>query len=285
MKARIQKVTTSRQSSFTFRDKSSPRFPFSWHFHPEYELTLIVESRGTRFVGDRVERYDDGDLVLIGPNLPHTWFSEPHDDEPRRHKAVVVQFGHTFLGSGFFERPELAEVARLLDRSSQGLRFTGRTRELAAGELLALRKLGGLDRLLGLLRVLEILSDGRGTHSLSSPTFTPTLDKTRQRRIDRVLGFINERYTTSITQPEAAAVVHMSPAVFSRFFKRTVGRTFVEYVGDMRVSHACRLLIETDLPIVDVCFRSGFNNLSNFNRRFLKIRNVGPREFRRRHTH
>ncbi len=282
MKAHIQKVTSSQQSSFVYRLKADPRFARGWHFHPEYELTHIQRSRGRRLVGDSVENYRDGDLVLLGPNLPHTWQSEDFAGGRRaRHRAVVIQFTGSFLGEHFFERPELKPVADLLERSQRGLQITGRTRDRSAEGMLAMRKLEGFDRLMGLLGILDLLARGKGdVRTICSSRAARAPDPSRQRRLDRVFGYLHESYTEAISQPEAARVLNMTPSGFSRFFRKTTGKTFVEYLGELRVSHACNLLVDTDLSILQIALRSGFNNLSNFNRRFLKLKGMTPREYR-----
>ncbi len=281
MRARAQKVTSSRQASFAFRLKSSRSFPFKWHFHPEYELTLILESSGTRFVGDSNESYQAGDLVLLGPNLPHTWLSEPGEAGDSLHKAIVIHFAADFLGEAFTASPEMGEISELLSRAAGGLHFDSHLRDEAAATLVGMKKQQGFDRLLSLLGILQGLTPGG--RSLSSPAFVPSNRERDLRRIDRVCAFINERCHGRVSQPEVADIAGMTPQAFSRFFRKTVGKTFVDYLADLRVSHACRLLIETDHSVVEVSLRSGFNNLSNFNRRFRKLRGQSPRCFRSAH--
>jgi len=278
MRAAIQKLSAPQRSSFIYQEKSSSRFRFNWHFHPEYELTLISRSQGKRFVADSISDYRDGDLVLLGPNLPHTWQSTA--DGRIRHKAIVLQFSEDFLGSGFFEAWELRQVNRLLRRSAHGLCFSGRSRDEAAKQIEKLGKLSGLQRLTSFIEILEILARSRKAVVISSPGFTPLLHHENHRRIDRVCEYINSNYQQDISQPFVAEMVHMSPSSFSTFFKKTVGLTFVDYVNNLRISHACRLLIETEHSILEICHLAGFNNLSNFNRRFLNSKGSSPREFR-----
>jgi AraC-like DNA-binding protein len=282
MKAHVQRVTPSREASFVFRVKADRRFARGWHCHPEYELTYIVSSRGRRFVGDSIETYESGDCVLLGSNLPHTWLSEP---SAGLHRAIVVQFDASLLGGSLATAPELAAVAALLRRSAMGLRITGRTRDEVARRLLAMRRLRGLDRLLELLRALQAMALGRGDvrpiarHAPAQPP-----DASQLRRIDRVLAYLEERHAGPIAQRDVARLLGMSTAGFSRFFRRATGRTFVAYLAELRISRAARLLIDTDLPVLDVALRSGFANLSNFNRRFRALKGMTPRELRKRHA-
>jgi len=278
MRAAIQKLSAPQRSSFIYQAKSSSRFRFNWHFHPEYELTLIVRSQGKRFVADNISDYRDGDLVLLGPNLPHTWQSTT--DRRVRHRAIVLQFPENFLGGGFFEASELRQVKGLLRRSAHGLCFSGQSRNAATRQIESLGKLSGLQRLTSFLEILEILARSRKAEIISSPGFVPSLHHSNHRRIDRVCEYINDNYQQDISQPFVAELVHMSPSSFSTFFKKTVGLTFVDYVNNLRISHACRLLIETEHSILEICHLAGFNNLSNFNRRFLKSKESSPRQFR-----
>ena len=287
MKAHIQKVTFSQQSSFVYRVKSDSRFARGWHYHPEYELTYIQQSGGRRLVGDNIDNYRSGDLVLLGPNLPHSWRSETTVASSKRctrrlHKAIVIQFKESFLGDGFLKSPELMRVAALLERSARGLHITGRTRDEVSGRMLAMRKLTRFDRLIELLRILEILATGaREVRVISKAICVPSPGARSQDRFDRVFAYLHEKYTGKISQPEVAKLLRMSSSGFSRFFRRTTGKTFVEYLGELRISHACNLLIETDLPILEASLQSGFSNLSNFNRKFLKLKGTSPTAYRR----
>jgi AraC-like DNA-binding protein len=279
MKARIERVWAGDAASFLCRRRTDARFGFTWHFHPEIELTLIVKSRGRRFVGDSIEPYEEGDLVLLGPNLPHTWHSDPGRKGP--HEAVFCQFSREFLGTGFIESPELAAVDRLLARSARGLRFTGRTQREVARRMEGLPRLQGLARLGGLLGVLDELSRSRDARPLSGRGYVPGLRRGDALRIDRVCRFLNERSLDRVTLAQAAGVAHLSIPAFCRMFRRTTGKTLVEYQNELRTGLACRELIETERPVSDIAFASGFNNLSNFNRRFRALKGLCPRDYRR----
>ena len=281
MRAAIQKLLAPQQSSFIYQVKSSASFRFNWHFHPEYELTLIVRSQGKRFVADNISDYQDGDLVLLGPRLPHTWQSFSDSSTRSKHIACIIQFREDFLGSDFFDSLELSAIKGMLGRSAHGLCFSGPARDEAAERIVAMEKLSGLRRLTTFLEILELLARARKVTTISSPGFVPSLNHASHQRIDRVCRYVNENYTKSISQPQAADLVQMSSSTFRRKKKKTVGLTFVEYLNSLRISHACRLLIETDLSILEICHQSGFNNLSNFNRRFLKSKGVSPRQYRK----
>jgi AraC-like DNA-binding protein len=278
MQARLEKVAPGGAASFLFRRRLDPRFGFYWHFHPEIELTYIVRSHGKRFVGDSIEDYEAGDVVLVGPNLPHTW--ESHPGGPGRPEALFCQFAPGFLGERFFEAPELAPVRRLLLRSSQGLRFTGETQRAVAQRLERMDGLPPGARLFALLETLELLSRSREGRMLSSKAFLPSLRTADAGRIDRVCRFIHEHLTEPLSVSRLAREAPLSVPAFSRFFRRATGKTFVRYVNELRIGLACRALIESDRTIAQIAGDSGFGNLSNFNRQFLALKATSPRDFR-----
>ncbi|MEO1236398.1 MAG: AraC family transcriptional regulator [Planctomycetota bacterium] len=275
----LEEIPTERGAFYAARRRDAEGFAYAWHFHPEVELTLILGGRGQRFVGDSIVSFGPGDLVLLGPNLPHTWHSRAASD------AVVVQFNADRLGGGMLDSPEGAAVGELLRRAGRGLAFPGggavlreRTAELP--------ELQGWARVCALLDVLGRLAEAAGVDGgaevLSDPAHVvPPRDDDR-RRIDRVCRLLAERFTGPIAQGEAADAVGLSPASFSRFFRRMTGRTFVAYLHELRIAEACRRLGDPDTPVTDVCFASGFENVSNFNRVFRRLRGESPRAYRRR---
>jgi AraC-like DNA-binding protein len=279
MKAAVERVSPGAGASFLCRRRVDARFGFNWHYHGEIELTAIVRSRGRRFVGDSIEPYGDGDLVLLGPNLPHTWHSEA--GRRGRQEAVFCQFSAAFLGGDFLGTPELAGVKRLLERASRGLRFMGETQKAVFRRMEGLDRVQGLTRLAALLDVLDRLARSRDARPLSSREFVPDLRRGDAERVDRVCRYLNERCTEGVTLAEAAKVAHLSVPAFGRAFRRTTGKTLVGYLHELRTGLACRALIESDRPVSDIAYESGFNNLSNFNRRFRALKGMSPRDYRR----
>jgi len=277
-KASYEKVETLPGRSFAFRTFDLPAFDSPWHFHPEFELTLVTGGTGRRFVADHIGEYGPGDLVLLGPDLPHFWHTESSGEE--RSESLVVQFLPGFLGAGFLDLPELDAVNGLLSNASRGLRFTGRTQERAAEILTRMATRSPQSQLLGLLDALDVLSRSLDVEVLATKGFSPALDTRTEERINRCQSFIFEHLHDPFRLDDVAAHMSMSPSAFSRYFKRTMGKTFSHFVNELRVGKACRTLLETDRPIAEIAYKSGFNNLSNFNRRFKELRGVSPRRFR-----
>jgi AraC-like DNA-binding protein len=280
MQALFEKIQPDGQS-FLVKERREKRFDFCWHYHPELELTWIAEGRGTRFVGDDISHYGAGDLVLLGPNLPHTWQAPLEARAMQR--AVYAQFNAEFLGPQFLAAPEMSAVRRLFERAGSGLHFGPKTASEGGARLEKLLAAAGVQRLAQLLELWDLLARARDAAPLSSEAFDAQLRRGDQHRIDAVCRFINERIEYGVSQPEAAKVAHLSVPAFSRFFRRSLGRTFTAYVNELRVGRACQLLIETDKTIAEICYTVGFENLSNFNRRFLALKDLSPRAFRARY--
>jgi len=278
VKPRHERITGSDQASFRFFVRRERRYAFNWHYHPEYELTLITRGTGTRFVGDDVTRYTAPNLVLIGPDLPHTWLGEIGDGP---HEAIVVQFGSALLGL-FANAPEFTAVTALLARARQGTAFAGDVCERSTKMLLEMERQSPRRRLRSLLEVLDELADAKPVQGISGPRFESRLDAAARRRIDEVIRYVGTHYRSEVSQPEAARIAGLSTAAFSRFFRRATNKTFVSYVQELRLSHACDLLMHGEESVTTICFASGFANIAHFNRCFRRSKGLTPRDFRKR---
>ncbi len=280
MRALFEKVAIGPGESFACRTYALPRFDSPWHFHPECELTLIESSHGLRLVGDSIERFEPGDLVLLGSNLPHCWSNPP--DWRGRARSVVIQFQGGEVS--WLTPPEFTAVRRLLARAERGLHFSGRPARLAAARLRAMTGLAPLPRLLALLEVLHDLARVAAARPLASPGFAPPLNTADTGRLGRVLDYVNTAAAEGVTQPEAARRAGLSPAAFSRYFRKKMGRTFEAFVNEVRVGRICRALIEEpDRSVAEIAYAAGYNNLANFNRQFLRRTGLAPVAYRTQH--
>lgn len=277
------KLPKPPQSSFKYKRIRLEALKFNWHFHPEYEIMLMVNSRGKRFIGDSISYYKEGDLFFIGPNLPHTWYSpEGVMGKQIPHEAILIQFIENFAGLNVAEVPELQLVNQLFANAGRGFQILGEARKKCATMITTMETMDGPGRLVHLLSVLDVLSKAPKNDclSLSSVEFRRRFQPEEQSRIDQVCTYINQNYIRKIPLEEAANIASMSTTAFSRFFKKSTGKTFVNYVNDLRIGRACKLLIESDLSVAEICYEVGFNNLSNFNRRFYERHEISPREYR-----
>jgi AraC-like DNA-binding protein len=283
MKAVFEKTPRTQWESFHCEVVRGSSYHAMWHFHPEYQLTLVLESRGHRMVGDNITPLRPGDLVLVGSNLPHVWHQDTKRAGPRdRVHAIIVRFLDTFLGREFIEKPELEAVRQLLRRSARGLQVTGRTRDIVTERMHHLAASTGLGRIVELLAILEILASSREVKPIASAGFVPSVAHPDQDRMQRVCRYIDQHLAEPIDRDKAAAAAHLSPGAFSRFFKLRTGKTLPEYVNALRIGRACELLADGQWKVTDIAMQCGFRNLANFNRHFRTLTKLSPREYRTR---
>lgn len=284
MKPVFEKTPRAQWESFHCEVVRGSSYHAAWHFHPEYQLTLAIESNGHRLVGDNIAPLHNGDLVLVGSNLPHVWQQE--ETERRRRPApavhaIIVRFLDTFAGRDFLDIPEMEPVRRLLRRSARGLQVTGTTRQIVAEQMRQLAEARGLDRINGLLSILNTLAQSRELKPIASPGFMPMLDHADQDRMQHVCNYINARLAAEIDRAQLARKANLSEGAFSRFFKLRTGKTLPRYINELRVGRACRMLAEANGKITDIALDCGFTNLANFNRRFHEIMGLPPSHYRR----
>lgn len=281
MRAHFEKVTSGAASLLAF-ERVDLEFPFYWHYHPEFELTLILNGHGQRLVGDGIADYGRGDLVLLGRNLPHSWRSGPvkiPTDE--FHRAVVIQFRENFLGDDFFKLKEMDPIVNLLTRSASGLAFGHtRTGRAVAQKMSDFLSLSPPRRVITLLNILLDLAGEADAKILSTNRVQPICRIEDQRRVELICAYLNEHFEEEIDSAMLVRRAHMDQASLCRFFKKATGRTITAYVNELRVGAAAQLLMDTDLSIIDICFKVGFGNYSNFNRQFKRIKGYCPRLLR-----
>jgi AraC-like DNA-binding protein len=274
----LEEIPLMGPISIAVRDFELPAFRYPWHRHPEVELTWILEGSGLRYVGDSVEPFQAGDFCLLGSNLPHAWLSAPSPGRGRA-RSLVIQFDPARLKSAFQLLPEFAGISRLLEHAVHGLSFD---RELGLRlRRERLRHTSALLRFTALMEILDELARYPGARALSLAPLARDKRLNSDSRIQRVLAHLTDHIAESISQAQYARLAGLSPAAFSRFFLRAMGRTFQSYVSDLRLSIVCRHLLETDWSVSEIAFAAGFANLSNFNRSFRILRGMSPREFRR----
>ncbi len=285
MDPQFESIHTDADSSFRCLHFRCETFAVdhAWHYHPEYELTWVVSSEGTRFVGDSIRPYGPGDLVLLGPELPHCWHDEPAARGTGSPEVVVVQFRADCFGQDFLALDAARAVGELFRRASRGISFGASTARQVGPELLGMTRQRGLRRMARLLDVLAILSAAGDTSLLASQDYqlNNDINPANRRRIETVHRYVREKMTEEISQADIARRVGLSPPAFSRFFKAATGKTFVGFVNTLRVNEACRLLSGTSRTVTEVALACGYQNMSNFNRQFLALRGMNPSEYRR----
>jgi AraC-like DNA-binding protein len=273
------KSDLQRASLVIFERKE--KFAWNWHYHPEIELTWIQKGSGTRLVGDHSESYRRNDLVLLGSNLPHTWFSR--EETAGQDQAVVIQLRPQLFSESILSLPEFAAIAQLLARAGQGLRFSEKTGREVGAQMKKLLRLRGLPSWMGVIRLLNKLSTAPGV-KLASSGYQRRHAYKESSRLERVTTYIEKHCCDKLSLADAAKITKLTPSAFSRFFRKMTQKTFVSYRNSCRIREACRMLTETDRTITQIAFECGFDNLANFNRRFRAEKYLVPREYRRMHN-
>lgn len=281
MKPFLEKIYKPPDASWSMLNRRlEDGIPFQWHHHPEFELTLTLNSRGLRFIGDHVGEYDDGDLVLLGPNLPHTWASRERVRVGEPHVALVLWFDLEWaqrVTAGFVE---LRKVDDLLARARRGVQFSSQLSGAVRHEYTSLFEKPPVERLLGLMRVLNRLAQDGSGRPLASDVFRSSQQTDNRERIDRVLAHIHEHYTQELSLQELANVAALSVSALHRMFRKHARTNVSEYITRIRVGDACARLASTEQPIAHISDAVGYGTFANFNRQFKRLTSMTPREYR-----
>ena len=284
MKPHLLKVSLNPESSFNILHRKGVDFYNQWHFHPEIELIYIHKGKGTRFIGTDVHRFERGELFLFGSNLAHMWRCDPEyfsESSKLKAEVTIIYFHHDFLGDKFFDIPELKNIESLLEKAKQGIKITGNTKLQVKDLVNKLSEAKGLDRITCLLTILEKIAGSKEKQYISPIYHEVKIEKSEANRLNKVFQYVSDNFQRKITLSEIASVANLSAKAFCRYFKSKTRKTFYDFLLEVRVAHACHLLMEKDMSINEICYDSGFNNLSNFNRYFKKIMNKAPGGYKR----
>jgi len=287
MKPIYAKPPLGSRAAFQVRKDYFDVLDTKWHYHSEYELAYINYPHGKRIAGNSMATFEEGDLVFYGPNLPHAWSHEPAVGEEGvsyskglLHDAIVVHFSESCFGESFFAIPEMSAIQAILKKSTRGVVVQGASRERVAQWMAQLVDDTGSKRVILLLQILEELSTTKEYNLLSSAGYWDNLNDNDAVRMSSIYEYIIQNFTKEIALDEIATQAHISPSAFCRYFKARTKRTLKEFVNDLRINYACQLLEENRLSITQICFEAGFNNISNFNRRFKEIKGITPQQYR-----
>ncbi len=273
-------------SAISVRKNSYANFLKIWHYHPELELVIVLKSKGTRFIGDSIKKFQSKDVVLIGKNLPHMWLNDPkyfQEDKSLSAEAVAIHFKEDFLGNTFLQLPEIKPIVALFKKAEQGIQF----RNVPDALIQAIIKLNDetdfnkTHQFIGILHELAVHDD---YNLLASSGYVASLRLEKSDLSNKVIAFIFNNFNKDIDLNSVADLVNMNPSAFSRSFKRVHRKTFSKYVNEIRIGYACKLLIENELNVAAIAYESGFNNLSNFNRQFKMIKNMSPSAYLKKHS-
>lgn len=279
MKAQFEVFTPLPESSFRIFGYEVEEFDAPWHYHPEYELTVILQSRGIRYVGNSMESFEAGDLVLLGPNLPHCWKNTP--DNAGTASSIVVQWPEQLLGDKWLDVPELKSIKRLLQLAAQGIRFDQEVSVRVKPVLAEMLEMQPFARLMKFMEVLELLAGVKNVHFLCEQGFAYPLNYEDNQRINTVYNYIREHYAERITLAMVSALVHMNEEAFSRFFSRIMQKPLFTFLNEYRINMASKMLIETDLQVAEISYACGYESLPFFFRQFRKFGGVTPATYRK----
>lgn len=283
MKPALEHLPKEKEESFVVKYFDYNYYPTPWHYHPEYEIVLVTESTGKRFIGDNICNFEPGNLAFIGSNLPHTYRNDEKYYQPGsslRAKSIVIHFSEASLGNDFLQLPEAKPLKKLFQQSATGFDVNGNTNTIISNQLEKIVGLSGMRRWLYLLEILNTIAESKDLVPVCKDSMIGKNEK-ESERLCLVFDWILHNYERDLRVSEAAAICNMSVNAFSRFFSLRTRKTFSAYVSNMRLNKAARLLVENKLSVSDVCYDCGFNNISNFNRQFLKQYEVSPVKYRK----
>lgn len=287
MKPRLKKIPVKLESSYNIKHDVMPNFGNVWHYHPELELHYNIRGEGLRFIGDNIDNFSSGEIILLGQNLPHAWRCREEyfqQDPDLNIEAIVIQFLPDYMGKEWINIPEAYMIPKLYETAKSGMLFYGETKQQVAKLMHEAATAEGLERVILLLSILKTLSESdeyklitSQYHAFNSPNEADTI------RLNRVYTHTFSNYKSEIKLQEIAAISNLSVTSFCRYFKMMTRKSYYDFLIEIRVSHACRMLIENLLPTEVICFECGFNNVSNFYRHFKKQKGVTPLEYKRIH--
>lgn len=286
-KLQLMKLVLKNPDSFTddkliITSKDIPCLDASWHYHPQYELLYISQSTGIRFVGDSVSPFSPGDFVLVGSYLPHLWRNDPHyykEGENGTVKTIVIKFLVDFIAEGTFKNPVFSAIDSMLEQSKYGIDFGKEISKSLHADLTSIVDMSPAEQSIKLLGILHKLSAIEDRKVLSSTDMRQYAEET-SHRIDTVLKFISDNYSEEITLQDIADIACMTTNSFCRYFKKMTNKSFVDFLNEIRIRNASRLLAQDDLPVSEVCYSVGYKSITNFNNQFKNIMGTNPKSYR-----
>lgn len=279
MLSNFEKIEANINHSFHINHMKVDYFPSLRHFHPEVEILLVVQGTGNRFVGDSVETFAPGDLVMIGPNVSHEWCS---DKNSRISEAIYILFNTEIMGNDFWNLPESKIILKIIRQSSRGIKLTGKTRDEVTFLMKSIDTSYGFRRITLLMTILEMIAFNGEYQYLASPVLQNTINERDTERLNKVYKYVIDNIQHEISLDKAAFIANLSKAAFCRYFKKRVNKTFVQFLNEIRIGQACRLLVNENRTIAETCYTCGYNNNSYFIRQFKTVTGFTPLGYRKK---
>ena len=281
MKAKFHQVPIPLNNAFSIRHDILPHFGTIWHYHPEIELHYLIKGKGVRFIGDHIDHFQQDEMVLLGSNLPHTWKCNESQEEGNHVEALVLHFHPDCLGKEFLTVSETQEISKLIQLSKNGLIIHGNTKQKIRERMEHMKDTQGLEKLLHLLEIFHVLVSSREYDMLSKSFTDSKLQKIDETRMDKVFSYTLKNFKSKISTEDVATLCSLSPTSFCRYFKTITTKSYFDFLTEVRLNHACRLIIDSDLTMQHIAVESGFENTSNFYRHFKNFKGVTPSVYRK----
>lgn len=283
MKPHYHKVPIHLQSSFSIRHDVQANFGNIWHYHPELELHYVIKGEGVRLIGDHVSHFSAGELLLLGENLPHTWHCQEDyfvDNAKNYVEAIVLHFRPSCLGGDFLGLPEARALLKLFERAKRGMKIFGSTKNRLINLMQQTVEAQELSKIILLLQILETLANTNDYDPISDAVMALKHNEGEMARMNKIYNYTLTNYDKTITLKDIASISNLTATSFCRYFKLMTDKTYADFLTEVRINNACKLLTENVMQIEEICYACGFNNLSNFYRHFKRLKKRTPKEFR-----
>lgn len=284
MKAALHKSSIPASQTFVVRHLQDKHFDPTWHAHSEYQLFVVLEGTGTRFIGDSIKSFRPGELVFTGPHVPHVWRSDEmyfQGNNSFHSKGIVIYLNENFLGDHALEKEEMHTLKKLFTKSMRGLEFYGPNKMKVIDMMKDLLKLKGIKSIIHLLQIFEVLASTKDYHYISTKAYDDAIDQNESDRLNQVYEYTFRHFRKKVLLNDIAHLLHMTPTSFSRYFTMKNNKPYSRFLAEIRIKHACKLLIESESSISRICYESGFNTLSNFNKQFKDIMQQTPLQYKK----
>lgn len=286
MLPKLENIPVNLSSSIAVKREITPYMDYPWHYHPEYEIIFVEKSYGIRLMGNHIGNFSDGDLVFISSNLPHVWRNDNdfyQGNENLKVDVYVIHFREDSLTEGFFDLPEFIQIKKLFMRGQQGLLITGDDKKKISELIKAVLSSSGIERLIFFLKTLETIANVTNYELLSSVGYANSINTEDTERINKVMNFTMKNYTHEIKHNEIADLVNLNKSSFCRYFKNRTHKTYSQFLNEIRIAHACKLLINKQMTVSEICYETGYNNISHFNRQFKLITGTTASDYKKKY--
>jgi AraC-like DNA-binding protein len=286
MQPKLEKVFSNYDSSIAVKREITPFMDYPLHYHPEFEIIYVEKSYGIRLMGNHIGHFNDGDLMFISPYLPHVWKNDNdfyQDNQNLFVDVYVIHFKEDALQSGFFDLPEFVHIKKLFKLGQQGMLIKDADYQNIVDLIKNVYNSSGFDRLMLFLKTLDTIAKTEDYELLSNQGFTHSLNNADSERINKVMNFLMENYTREVELEEVASLVNLNKSSFCRYFKYRTHKTCSQFLNEIRIAHACKLLVNGEMTISEICYETGYNNISHFNRQFKLITGLTAKEYAKKY--